>query len=111
MRCACNLTLLDISNCTALTELNCNANQLTSLDVTKNTALTKLNCRNNQLTSLDISKNTKLTELECNSNQFTASEMNKIYEALPTVESGQLFCNELGDPSIAEQKGWEVTLY
>lgn len=123
------LTSLDISNCTALTELECYQNQLISLDVSKNTALTKLYCGNNQLTSLDItqntaltrlwcesnrltsldiSKNTKLTELECNGNPFTSAEMNKIYEALPTVEKGILYCNELGNPDIAEQKGWEV---
>ena len=38
----------------------------------------------------------------------TAEEMNKIYEALPTVESGYLQCNELGNWSIAEEKGWTV---
>ena len=40
---------------TALTELNCNYNQLTDLDISNNTALTYLNCRNNQLTTLDVS--------------------------------------------------------
>ena len=37
------------------------------------------------------------------------AEMNKIYEALPTVEYGYLFCDQLGNPGIAEQKGWQVT--
>ena len=106
-----DLTSLDISDCTALTYLNCYDNQLTSLDVTQNTALTELDCGGNELTSLDITKNTALTELNCAGNQFTAAEMNKIYEALPTVESGQLSCDELGNWSIAEQKGWEVTLW
>ena len=102
------LTSLDVSKNTALTELSCDGNQLTSLDVSKNTALTELTCSNNQLTSLDVSKNTALTELSCYWNQFTAAEMNKIYEALPTVEYGSLTCAELGDPSIAKQKGWNV---
>ena len=105
------LTSLDISKNTALTYLSCWDNQLTSLDVSKNTALTELQCTDNQLTSLDISKNTELTSMNCDGNPFTAEEMNKIYEALPTVEYGQLFCDKLGAPSIAEQKGWEVTLY
>lgn len=105
------LTSLDVTQNTALTELDCGGNELTSLDVAKNTALTSLNCGYNQLTSLDITKNTALTELNCAGNQFTAAEMNKIYEALPTVESGQLSCDELGNWSIAEQKGWEVTLW
>ena len=56
---------------TALTELQCYANQLTELDVSKNTALTSLRCYNNQLTALDVSKNTALTELICMSNQIT----------------------------------------
>lgn len=103
------LTSLDVAKNTALTSLSCGYNQLTSLDVTKNTALTELDCYWNQLTSLDISGCTALTELRCNSNQFTAEEMNKIYEALPTVESGQLSCDELGNWSIAEQKGWTVS--
>lgn len=103
-----NLKSLDVSKNTNLTFLSCGGNELTSLDVSKNTALTYLDCGGNQLTSLDISKNTKLTELECNGNPFTSAEMNKIYEALPTVEKGILYCNELGNPDIAEQKGWEV---
>ena len=105
------LTSLDVSKNTALTELDCTDNQLTSLDISKNTALTSLSCGYNQLTSLDVSNCTALTELRCHDNQFTATEMNKIYEALPTVESGYLQCNELGNWSIAEEKGWEVTYY
>lgn len=125
-----SLASLDISKNTALTFLECSNNQLTTLDVGKNTALTTLWCYGNSLTSLDVSKNTALAELECYSNQltlldvsgckaltylrchynqFTAAEMNKIYEALPTVEDGYLSCDELGDPSIAEQKGWNVS--
>ena len=112
LRCGDNeLTSLDVTQNTALASLWCESNRLTSLDISKNTALTKLYCYGNQLTSLDVSKNTALTELWCSDNQFTAAEMNKIYEALPTVESGYLQCNELGNWSIAEQKGWDVSFY
>ena len=124
------LTSLDVSNCTALIILSCCDNQLTSLDVRKNRALIYLDCAINQLNSLDVSKNTSLLDLDCYSNQltsldvtqnialtyldcyrnqFTAAEMNKIYEALPIVEYGYLYCDPLGYPSIAEQKGWTVT--
>ena len=105
------LTSLDVSKNTALDYLDCGGNQLTSLDVTKNTALTELDCFINQLTSLDVSGCTALTRLYCYDNQFTAEEMNKIYEALPTVESGDLHCDQLGNPGIAEQKGWNVIRY
>ena len=104
-----SLTSLDISKNTALEILYCYENQLTSLDVSGCTVLTELYCYNNQLTSLDISKNTALTSLYCYNNQFTAAEMNKIYEALPIVESGYLSCDQLGNPDIAEQKGWRVS--
>ena len=69
-----NVTLLDVSNqnidsligiqdFTAITELNCNNNQLSSLDVSQNTVLNELSCYNNQLSSLDVSQNTSLTVL------------------------------------------------
>ena len=61
---------------TALTELNCNYNQLTDLDISNNTALTYLNCRNNQLTTLDVSNNTALTTLYCDYNQLIATTIN-----------------------------------
>lgn len=112
------LTSLDVSKNTKLTSLSCSHNQLTSLDVSKNTALICLTCFDNQLTSLDISKNTALTELKCSENPFTAEEMNKIYETLPNVgydENGKpqgiLNCDPLGNWSIAEKKGWEVSFY
>lgn len=105
------LTSLDVSKNTALTSFRCDDNSLTSLDVSKNTVLEYLDCSDNQLTSLNVSKNTALTELDCSDNQFTAEEMNKLYEALPTVEEGRLVCDELGNPGIAEQKGWVLDVY
>ena len=59
------LTSLDVSQNTALTQLYCDYNQLTSLDVSHNTALTLLSCSKNQLTSLDVSGATALTRLYC----------------------------------------------
>ena len=69
------LTSLDVSGCTALTELDCNKNQLTSLDVSGCTSLTKLSCRSNQLTSLDVSGCTALTKLDCFDNQLTSLDV------------------------------------
>ncbi len=65
------LTSLDVSNNTALTELVLSHNQLTSLSVSNNAALTVLNLAYNQiLTSLDVSNNTALTKLFLDSNQL-----------------------------------------
>ena len=108
--CAYNqLTSLNVNNHATLTSLSCYGNQLTSLNVSKNTVLEYLACSNNQLTSLNVSGCRALETLWCEDNQFTAAEMNKIYEALPTVEDGDLYCDQLGNPDIAEQKGWRVS--
>ena len=60
---------------TALTYLDCAANQLTSLDLRKNAALTELYCYNNQLTSLDVSENVALKWLLCDRNQLTSLDV------------------------------------
>ncbi|MCM1531527.1 MAG: leucine-rich repeat domain-containing protein [Ruminococcus flavefaciens] len=65
------VTSLDVSGCTALTELNCGENQLTELDVSNNTALTSLDCHGNNLTSLDVSGCSALTSLDCDGNNLT----------------------------------------
>ena len=71
------LTSLDLSQNTALTQLSCNNNQLESLDLSQNTALTGLSCSMNQLESLDLSPNTALTMLYCNSNLLTSMDISK----------------------------------
>jgi Leucine-rich repeat (LRR) protein len=76
LRCYSNsLTSLDLSSNTALDYLSCHYNQLTSLDVSGNTALDYLSCHYNQLTSLDVSANTALTYLYCYSNQLTSLDV------------------------------------
>ncbi|MDY4245774.1 MAG: leucine-rich repeat domain-containing protein [Porphyromonas sp.] len=69
------LTSLDVSGCTALTELGCSNNQLTSLDVSSCITLTKLRCYNNQLTSLDVSGCTALKMPSCSDNQLTSLDV------------------------------------
>lgn len=62
---------LDLSNCTALTSVVCNANQLSNINVSGATGLTSLNCNNNQLTALNVSNNTNLATLWFANNQIT----------------------------------------
>ena len=71
------LTTLDVSQNTALTEFSCWSNKLTTLDVSKNTELTALYCGTNQLTTLDVSQNTALTELYCYENQLKTLDVSK----------------------------------
>ena len=78
-----NLTAIDVSNNTQLTQLYCYDNSLNSLDISQNTQLTKLDCSSNQLSSLDISHNTQLTKLYCHGNNFSTAALDDIFCALP----------------------------
>ena len=87
------LISLDLSGCTALTELECYGNQLTTLDVSNNTALESLSCDYNQLTTLDVSNNTALKTLWCPDNQLTSLDLrNNFPERLYTT--GSLICRK-----------------
>lgn len=72
-----NLTSLDVSKNTMLTQLWCDQNKLTTLDVSKNTMLTVLDCGYNQITSLNVSKNTVLSQLYCGANQLTSLDVSE----------------------------------
>ena len=62
---------LDLSQNTALTDLNCGSNQLTFLDVSNSIDLFYLLCAANQLTSLDVTPHTSLKNLNCQLNNIT----------------------------------------
>jgi hypothetical protein len=95
------ITAIDLSNATAITELDLHQNNLTTLDLSKLAALDKLtigvnnfetidlsanteltsfdaNCTaDGNLTSLDLSKNTKLTTLKANNNKIQTIDLSK----------------------------------
>lgn len=70
-----SLKTLDISNNTALEELNCCSCKITSLDVSKNVALKILNCYRCNLKKLDVSNNPLLTSLKCDENPLTSLDL------------------------------------
>ena len=82
-----NLNSLDVSNNTQLKILYCNTNQLTSLDVSNNTQLIHINCSFNTLSSLDVSKNTQLKALDCWNNNFSTQDIDDIYCSLPVRQA------------------------
>ena len=107
-----------------VTVLNCTDNQLTALDVSKNTALTELYCYNNQLTALDVSPNTALTNLDCSGNQIKGEEMTRLVNSLPdrtgkdagkfsVVQEPALEGNIClkSDVAIAKGKNWNTQKY
>lgn len=82
------LTSLDVSRNSKLTDLSCGANKLTSLDLSENTNLTKLGCSGNQLTVLDISNNTALTLIDCIENKIEKLDISN------NTELTKLFCDK-----------------
>ncbi|WP_303316628.1 T9SS type B sorting domain-containing protein [Flavivirga abyssicola] len=66
-----NLTSLDVTLNTRLSQLFCDSNQLTGLDVTQNTSLEILWCDSNQLSTLDVTQNPNLRALVCGNNMLT----------------------------------------
>ena len=78
LSCGANqLTALDVSQNTSLTELRAPINQLTELNLSKNTALTELVVDFNRLSALDVSQNTALMRLSCSSNLFTELDLSQ----------------------------------
>jgi hypothetical protein len=63
-----SLTILDLSTCSALTSLNCNACSLTYLDLSGLSALTSVICYGNFLTGLIVMGCVALVTLDCFSN-------------------------------------------
>jgi hypothetical protein len=68
-----NLTSLDVSKNTRLSELYCNNNnRLSSLVISGYTALTILDCSGCMIEELDLSRCTRLVELTCHHNELTS---------------------------------------
>ncbi len=72
-----DLTALDVSKCSKLTELSCYGNKLTTLDVSQCTNLTELYCDRNKLTTLDVSKCANLDWLNCDENELTTLDISQ----------------------------------
>jgi len=101
-----NLTQIDLSNNTNLTELRISQNQLTSLDVSQNPLLTSLYVSNNQLTSLDVSQNPLLTSLYVSNNQLTSADLrngtNQNIVNMYLNNNPDLVCIYVDDPAYSE---------
>ncbi|MBU3820602.1 T9SS type B sorting domain-containing protein [Flavobacteriaceae bacterium XHP0103] len=83
-----NLSISDltgIEDFTALTNLNCDTNNLTSLDISQNINLTQLYCRYNSITSLDVSNNTNLNILWVDENQLTTLDVSKNIDLISLI--------------------------
>ena len=98
LRCFSNrLTALDVSGCTQLKMLNCRSNELTALDVSECTQLTWLDCSYNQLTSLDVSNNTLLESIICYDNQLSSLDVSKNTQLMELYCHGNNFSTQALD--------------
>ena len=79
---------LNVSNCTALTDIYCSGNQLTELDVGANKGLRTFVCFGNQLTNLDVGANKGLRTLYCSGNQLTELDVST------NAELSELDCSD-----------------
>ncbi|MDR2407452.1 MAG: hypothetical protein LBE13_04985 [Bacteroidales bacterium] len=71
------LTTVDLSKNTKLTDLDCSQNKITTLDLSNNNKLKYFKCYNNKISSLNLSNNTELTKLDCNNNKILSFDLSK----------------------------------
>ena len=90
---ACEVTSLDLSHNTALTSLYLASNNLTYLNVSKCPALQTLGCQYNNLTSLNLKSNTKLNQLYCQGNNFTTLDVSKCSTLVNLVKNATRYYN------------------
>ena len=64
----------------SLKYLTCSVNELTSLDLSKSSELTELSCSSNKLTALDLSANTKLQKIVAQTNALTTLDTRNLPE-------------------------------
>lgn len=70
-----NLTSLDLSNNTKLTEIDCTGNKLTSIKLGQMNELTDFYCSDNDVKELDLSKCPNLYALSCEGNQIKSLDV------------------------------------
>ena len=73
----CKLTKLDLRKCRQLSVLHCTKNQLTELNISGLSELTTIVCWNNEIKTLDVSSCSELTELQCYDNKISKLDLRK----------------------------------
>lgn len=88
-------------------------NNISSIDVSKNTKLTQLLLSNNNITSLDVSALTQLTDLKCHTNQLTeaiiANGNNANMNRMELQGNPNLTCVQV-DALPAPTNGWLIDI-
>lgn len=107
------LTSVDVSGDTVLRSLHINSNQLTSVNLTTNTNLRTLDLSSNQLTSVDLSANTRLATLYASNNQLTSLNVssNTALTALNIDHNQLTFINLSHNASLADLISDNIIIY
>ncbi|KAF2336283.1 T9SS type A sorting domain-containing protein [Flavobacterium daemonense] len=103
-----NITVLDISKNTKLTEFSCSENNLSTIDISKNTLLIQFACWGNKLSTVDVSKNPSLNVFECYNNAITTLDISN-NKAL-----GSILCynNKLESLDVSQNANlWSISCY
>ncbi len=95
------LSNIDISGCTALTELYINGTNLTGIDLSNNTSLTYVTIYNSELVALDISSISSISELACAGNNLVelnlANGNNSNFTFFVATQNPNLTCVTVDD--------------
>ncbi len=84
----CQISSLDIAHHTNLEELWCQYNNLTSLDVSGCTSLELISAHDNQIASMNVSNCPNLKTMSIYYNQLKSNAMGNLIAGLPTCSSG-----------------------
>ena len=91
------MTSLDVSQCTELTYLECQSNNLTqAMDFSNNTKLTDLRIESNQVPSVNLKNCNQLQTLNCYDNEALTSLI------LPDDQSHMTLLNAFSIPNVTE---------
>ncbi len=72
-----NISKIDVTSFSELTDLSLYNNKLTAIDVTNNSKLKTLSLYNNAIENIDVTKNTELTYLSLSSNKISNIDITK----------------------------------
>ncbi|WP_299158331.1 T9SS type A sorting domain-containing protein [uncultured Tenacibaculum sp.] len=95
-----------------LSVLNANSNDISAIDLSSNTALTELYLISNELTTLDLTANTNLLKVNVNDNDLTTFDFrngnNGIIQSFNAIANYNLKCITIDDASLSSLALWNI---
>ncbi|WP_299675499.1 T9SS type A sorting domain-containing protein [uncultured Tenacibaculum sp.] len=106
-----NISVLDVSKNTKLTELWCSGNPISELDLSNNPLIFGLRCQNNKITSLDLSNNPELVYVIARNNELTTVDLkngnnSKLTGDVALEGNPNLLCIQVDDVTVSTRSNW-----